>query len=269
MTSGANMVSWLLQTNLIDSIQLGQVYTALRSQGIPYQGCHVIPFDDNIQFLEPIPPHKGVIPYGSTKLTRIAEEQGWTGMFFDEETFRVDTCLKNRSDMLNSDADIMLVRDLHEKFVGIADDEVFFIRPVKDLKEFNGTITTAKEIRNWMASVDSGNFSFSQDSPVVVASPKNILAEWRWFVVGGKIVSGSTYKMHGQRLVQRETDQAVIDEAQGLADKWLPNSTVVMDVALTKDGPKVIEFNCFNSSGFYYHDIEAVVTAVTQYLEAK
>ena len=85
--------------------------------------------------------------------------------------------------------------------------------------------------------------------------------------VGGKVISGSTYKMHKQRLVQRETDRAVIREAQELADGWLPHDVCVMDIALTKDGPKIIEFNCFNSSGFYYHDIGAIVAAVTKYTD--
>lgn len=261
------MAQWLLQTNLIDSVQLSQICSALRQRGIFFQGCHVIPFQEEIQFLEPPPVRKDVVPYGSAKLSRVAEKEGWTGMFFDNELFRSDVCNINRSDMLNSDGEVMLVRDLQERFKFVADEEVYFIRPVKDLKEFNGTLTTAKEIRRWMSSIDSGNFSFSAESPVVVAPPKEILAEWRWFVVNHKVISGSTYKMHGQRLVQRETDANVIFEAQVLADKWLPNPTVCMDIALTKSGPKVIEFNCFNSSGFYYHDIGAVVEAVTNHVD--
>jgi hypothetical protein len=74
------------------------------------------------------------------------------------------------------------------------------------------------------------------------------------------------YRIRGQRLVKREVDADVIAEAQRLADKWLPNQTCVMDLALTDEGVKVIEFNCFNSSGFYYHDIRAVAEAVTNYV---
>ncbi|MBX9402363.1 ATP-grasp domain-containing protein [Lysobacter sp. BMK333-48F3] len=33
----------------------------------------------------------------------------------------------------------------------------------------------------------------------------------------------------------------------------------------TDEGYKVIEFNTFNSSGFYAHDIEKVVVAVTRH----
>jgi hypothetical protein len=56
----------------------------------------------------------------------------------------------------------------------------------------------------------------------------------------------------------RELDQKVIDEAQSFADKWLPDSCCVMDLALVDDSLKVIEFNCINSSGFYNHDVSKI-----------
>ncbi len=61
----------------------------------------------------------------------------------------------------------------------------------------------------------------------------------------------------------------VIEDIQKLADKWLPNPTCVMDVALVDDEYKVIEFNCFNSSGFYKNDINKIVMAVTNQLRNK
>jgi hypothetical protein len=245
------------------------VYDALKTNNIPYYGCKVIPFVDDIEcfWTDGEPTHNKIIPYGSSKLSRLAREQKWTGLFFDLSLFRCDVWNANRDDMLNSDAEFMTVADLEQRFAGVPDDEVFHIRPMEDLKAFNGTVTTAKEIRRWQHSDDSGNFSFKKTTQCVISPPKNIKAEWRWFIVDGKVISGSTYKMNGQRLVQREQDQDVIDEAQGFADKWLPDKVCVMDIALTQDGPKVIEFNCFNSSGFYYHDKGAIVKAVTDFVD--
>lgn len=265
------MATWLLQSNLLDPIQMGQMCDALKARDIPYYGCKVIPFVDDIEcfWTDGEPTHKKIIPYGSSKLSRLANTMGWTGMFFDLSQFRVDTWLANRDDMLNDDAQFMTVGELKDRFTGIPDDEVYHIRPMEDLKAFNGTLTTAKEIRRWRDSDDSQSFSFRDTTQCVVSSPKNIKAEWRWFIVDRKVISGSTYKWMGQRLVQREQDQKVIDEAQGFADKWLPDNVCVMDIALTDDGPKLIEFNCFNSSGFYYHDIGAVVQAVSEYVDRK
>ena len=102
------------------------------------------------------------------------------------------------------------------------------------------------------------------EKDVVLCNPKPIQAEWRWFIVNGKIVSGSMYRCHGQLRNIRETDPAVIEEAQALADMWLPFDTVVMDTAITEDSNdvKVIEFNCINSSGFYDNDVVAIFDAL-------
>ena len=263
------MVTWVIQTNFIDPIQISQIIDVLDSNSIPYVGVHLLPFTDELTLLGSLPEGNKVVPYGTCKLTRLAQLHNWTGMFFDEHKFRVDTWLKNRNDMLNGDVQIMTAKEAAVCFASVPADDMYFIRPVKDLKEFNGTVTNAAEISRWTKSVESGNFDVSEDTLVAISPAQKIHAEWRWFIVGGKVVSGSVYRMRGQKLVQREHDIDVINQAQSLADKWLPHETCVMDVAYTPNGVKVIEFNCFNSSGFYYHDINAIVLAVTKYLEGK
>jgi hypothetical protein len=257
------MVTWVLQTNLIDKDQTDAVAFAAKNAGADVIATTVIPFVDDIQ-MESEPVGKDVIPYGSTKLSRLADKHGWSGMFFDRELFSVPTWLKNRDDMLNDEVEIVSVADL-QNFKAL-DDDVYFIRPVEDLKAFNGTVTNAAEIRRWMSSVESGSFAFSTDTMVAISPAQTIQGEWRWFVVDGKVISGSMYRLHGQRLVQRSTGADIIAEAQKKADMWLPNQTCVMDLALTDRGVRVIEFNCFNSSGFYYHDIPKIVEAVTNYV---
>lgn len=259
------MVTWVLQTNLIDKDQTDAVAFAAKNAGAEVIAATIIPFVDDIG-METMPVGKDVIPYGSTKLSRLADAHGWTGMFFDREAFSVPTWLKNRDDMMNSDVTIMSVAELQG--FNRPDDEVYFIRPIEDLKAFNGTVTNVKEIRRWMSSVESGSFNFSTDTLVAISPAQTIQGEWRWFVVDGKVVSGSMYRLHGQRLVQMSTDLDIIAEAQKKADMWLPNQTCVMDLALTSEGVKVIEFNCFNSSGFYYHDIPSIVKAVTEQVRA-
>jgi hypothetical protein len=268
------MVAWLLQNNFIrnhDTDQVGIITRALDEKETPYQLVDVIPFSDEMTVVYSnnvsILPEK-TIPYGSTKLTKYAgRTQSWKGDFYVEETFRVDTWLRMRNDMLNSDVQIMTVAQAMEKFKLESSDSVWFIRPVKDLKAFSGTVTTAEEISKWMQSIDSGSFNFGPDAEVAISTPKTIKMEWRYFVVGGKIIDGSVYMIRGQRLIQRERDADVLAEAQAMADVWLPHETCVMDLALTNDGLRVVEFNSFNSSGFYYHDIPKIINAVTDYVE--
>lgn len=239
---------------------------ALKENNIPFVDVGVIPFSD--EFVSPLElSTKDVIPYGSTKLCKIAEKRGWTGLFFNRETFRTDRWNELRTDMLNSDAEVMTVREAMNEFKSRPKDSVWFIRPIEDLKQFNGTVTTGEEIVRWMGSVESGNFSFTEDVLVSIAPPKEILMEWRYFVVDRRVISGSSYRMRGLRLVSRENDPKVLKEAQRLADGWLPHETCVMDVALTDKGLYIVEFNCLNSSGFYYHDIRQFVEEVNDYFE--
>jgi hypothetical protein len=263
-------VMWAVQANLLNEERQQNVAMILKELDIPFVGLNVIPFSDDLDWLFEEPPsYSKVIPYGSTSLVKRAQARNWQGLFFNTNTFLVSEWIKNRDDMLNQNVDIMTVKQAQEFHSHHPTRTLWFIRPVHDLKAFTGMVTTSEEIAKWMKSTDSGNFNFNEDTLVAISQPKEILAEWRWFVVGGKIVDGSMYQHRGNRYKKHETDQAVIDEAQELANKWLPHETVVMDIALTNSGPKVIEFNCFNGSGFYDHDVPKILTEATKYLETK
>jgi len=259
---------WIIQSNFLDINQITPIVETLRANDIPFRDVGIIPFSD--EFITPLDvSDTNLIPYGSTKLSKIAEQQKWSGLFFDRTTFRNDVWNWHRGDMLNSDAKFMTVREAINEFANAEPDSVWFIRPVEDLKHFSGTVTTAAEIARWMSSVDVGNFSFDENVEVAISTPKNILMEWRYFIVGGKIVTGSLYRVKGMRKIARENDPAVLAEAQDRAKDWLPHETCVMDMALTDDGLRVVEFNCLNSSGFYDHDIEKFVLSVSDYFYNK
>lgn len=257
-------VTWAIQTNLLAEDQVRAVWAAAEKAGARTQEVVVIPFSDDLG--NEVPLLDGVvIPYGSTKLTRLGMERHWEGLCFDPETFRVNVWNENRNDMLNQHVRQMSVRECMAAMEDEPEDSVWFVRPVEDLKHFNGTVTVAKEIRRWMSSVDSGNFSFAAETQMIVAPPQTIHAEWRYFVVGGQVVDGSLYREAGQKLSKYVIEPELYAQAQALADSWLPHPTCVMDVAQTDEGLKVIEFNTFNSSGFYAHDIAKIVTAATEH----
>lgn len=255
------MITWAIQHNLLNYDQITAITEAVNKSKAKTVHVGVIPFTDTIEGVDQIKT-KYVIPYGSTGMTKRAKVLGWKGLFFNDATFRVEVWNKNRTDMLNHDSITTTVKGAQMLLNGVSGDEVYFIRPMEDLKAFNGTVTTKAEIVRWMDSVESGNFNFHPETEIVIAPPKNILAEWRYFVVDGKVIDGSTYKVRNQRLTIHETDKEVLEEAQRFADKWLPIDTCVMDLALTDDGVKVIEFNCINSTGFYYNDLYSIVKAL-------
>ena len=138
-----NNVTWAIQTNLINDINLNKIWYAVQQAGANVQELVILPFcydfDNDVPDMDGI-----VVPYGSTKLAKIAKVRNWKGLCFDDETFRADTWNKNHTEMLNSDVNFLKVKDIFSHYENVDDEKEMFIRPLRDLKEFNGTIKNAK-----------------------------------------------------------------------------------------------------------------------------
>lgn len=257
-------MKFAIQYNLMNEDQLHDVAKAV--EAYPHIFVGLIPFSREITANEPIE-GTAYIPYGSTLLTNLTAELGWQGLHFDITKLNYRNFLANRDDMLNDT--VMTVQEAVEYLSSWNPSVKWFTRPSEDLKQYSGTVMESGEIIPWfksmMAAVGGGSYYMPPETDVVLSTPLDISAEWRWFIVGGKIISGSMYKAHGQLRKLRELDQAVIDEAQAMADKWLPMDCVVMDTALVGDEIKVVEFNTINSSGFYDNDVDAVFKALWEH----
>lgn len=257
-------MKFVIQHNLMTEDQLRQVYEAVSKY--PHVFVGVIPFSREITCDEELI-GRDYIPYGSTLLSTLLLDRGWKGMYLDLKKMNYRTFLVNHPCMLN---DGVMSAAKAIKYLGTLDpNKEIFTRPSEDLKQYSGIVMKAGEIIPWFQSmieaVGGGTYYMPPETEVVICEPKNISAEWRWFIVGGKIVSGSMYRAHGQLRKLQETDPAVIAEAQALADIWLPHQCVVMDTALVGDEVKVIEFNTINSSGFYAHDVSKIFDALWNY----
>lgn len=265
-------MKFIIQHNLMSDEQLRKTLKAVQPFPRAYVG--LIPFSREITCDDPL---DGVdyIPYGSTLLTNLTAKMGWRGCHFDTAKLNYENFVRNRTDMLNGehifDAE-EAIRFLTNTMRG--GNQRWFMRPSEDLKQFSGYVDAASELAAHLRSMidshnrgEAGTYGISPNTKVVLSSPKEISAEWRWFIVGGRIVSGSMYRAHGQLRKQAENDAAVIAEAQALADRWLPLDCVVMDTALVRDEVKVIEFNTINSSGFYDNDVDAIFKALWEYHE--
>lgn len=269
-------MEFIIQHNLMNADALAAVSEAVKPY--PHQFVGLIPFSHEITSDAPLV-GRDYIPYGSTLLTTLALEYDWTGLYFDLGTFNYDAARIERyrfdeitgsdsSDMLNcSQDDYILTVDQAINFLeNNTKEDQWFIRPSQDLKHFSGQVIERTECIKWLKDAklcdSSGTYKMDGDMDIVLARPKKIQAEWRYFIVDKKIISGAMYRAHGQRVNLRETDDSVLAEAQSLANGWLPNDTCVMDLALVDSGLKIIEFNCINSSGFYGHDVNAIFRAL-------
>jgi len=56
--------------------------------------------------------------------------------------------------------------------------------------------------------------------------------------------------------------------AEETAKIWRPDDVYVMDVCETDDDLKIVEFNCFNASGFYNCNVGQIVRKVSCFVES-
>lgn len=259
------MAKFLIQDNLISSKNLHEITRGV--QGLPHVKVSVTPFTHEISPDWPLK-HKDWIPYGSVTITEIGHKNSWTGCYADLSEFNYQKATDNRKDMLNTGQIIPLVDAI--KFFKQQDPRsMWFLRPSEDRKQFVGQTINAMNAHEWledaMNCASSGSYQLPAHTPLVISEPKEIYAEWRWFIVDGQVVSGSMYRCHDQLKLERSLDTDLIAEAQCKADGWLPHPCCVMDLALTKKGLFVIEFNTINSSGFYDHDVESIMNRLYAY----
>jgi ATP-grasp domain, R2K clade family 3 len=256
-----SQATWVVQSNKIKTSQTLPLIQALRRLGEPFVDVAV-----NTENGLLVPPNpalgKNLIPYGSTHLMKVAQAEGWQQLYFDDAKFRVDAWLSSHPAMLNADAQVMTLTEA--KAIAHKRPQ-WFIRPLHDLKEFAGHVIGGSELAAWVTRLEFGDCEINGSCLVALTEPKSIQMEWRYFVVGGQIVTGSAYRFKGQPHQKRELEPDVLAEAQALADVWLPHPCCCMDVALCDGQTKVVEFNCLNASGFYDHDIDLFASAVSEY----
>lgn len=252
---------WAIQSNAVNLMQAEAVANAVIKCGGVAREVEVLPSSNKINFLIEIPNTLDIIPYGSTKLVELAIEKEWSGVFRNNN-FSVPIWNEKRQDMLNRDSVSMCAKELPAYTQDLSSDETIFIRPMIGKKLFPGQLVTIADALGWLKSGRVGKYAFTPETEIAVAKNKIILAETRWFVVDGKVIDGSTYRLRGQQVAIHDNNDNNLKEAQEFADIWLPHPTCVMDLASTDEGTRVIEFNTFNSSGFYHHDIPKIVKAV-------
>lgn len=261
-------IHWIVQNNLIREKTLKAITDVLSSEGISFSEVKSIPFSDELPELEQMGDIN--VFYGSTTLVMNAFRTfgSGKGIFYDPERFNMQRFLAEWGDkMLNHDASLLTFT----QFVALnkPNDSMWFVRPVEDDKSFSGRIMTFEEIRSLEAGLkDSNNPYLGPETLIVISSPKKIEKEWRLFVVDGRIISACRYVLNSELNVDKDDfPREMAEFALACITEFTPDSAFVMDIALCEGRYAIIECNCFNDSGFYDHDIPAILKAVQRLLE--
>lgn len=254
------MLHWIIQDSPYHEEGHYALKEILERMEIPHTEIKVVPFSHEL-IPEPECGNHAIV-MGSTTLARVAETRDWTPGVFTNEHFDYRSYMDHYgSYMLNSDAIICEFGSVDSPW------DRFFFRPTADSKSFGGIIMNAGDVDAWadsVKSIEEKNYTtIDSSTPVVVAPLKEIYREYRFFVVDGKVITGSMYKQ-GDKVIHK----TILDDsdkfAQKMADLWQPAEAFVLDIALTPKGFKVLEVNCFNSAGYYAIDVGKLVNAIME-----
>jgi len=161
--------------------------------------------------------------------------------------------------MLNADSEIVPFGNA--RWVG-----EMFVRPVHDSKVFTGRVFSADEFSAWQAQVkalgDDADTSLRPETLIQVTAPKKIHQEVRCWVVQGRVVTASLYRVGGEVRYSDVVEPRLIAFADQLAAIWSPEKAFCLDVCTTPDGLRIVEINTINSAGFYAADVQKLVMAL-------
>jgi hypothetical protein len=204
---------------------------------------------------------------GSYSMRHSAKKFNWYPGVFDLEPFTFEVQLGFwGSHMLNSGA---IVKPFGEVMLDDFTYDEMFIRPIHDSKVFAGRLIHKQDFFEWKVKVcvleeDDGS-SLRKDTLVQVCRPKKIFSEHRFWVVKGKIISSSTYKL-GHKVVYQSLPRDNMYEKFAIerVKEWQPHDAFVIDIADTEEGLKIVEINTLNACGFYACDISRLVQALEE-----
>jgi ATP-grasp domain, R2K clade family 3 len=260
------MIHWVIQQNLIRADELAGFRKAFETTRTDFTEVYAVPFSDKLP--DGLNSELFNIFYGSTTLINNAyrHPKFKKGVFYDDHTFLMQNYVLQWSEkMLNADA---IFTDLNRFLQTYTENKSWFIRPNEDSKAFNGTVMSLDEIKAWAKRIGGAETpELNLDKIVCFAKPKPIQKEWRNFVVNGKVVSATRYYVNGKKDVSTaDLPAAMLDFVEKCCEIYVPHSIFVMDVALSNGQYFIIECNCFNSTGFYGHDIQRIVEDINQFV---
>lgn len=244
-------MKWLIKPTLLESGKIKSIMNMLDAADIQYDIVHTlngVMYNSN---KEEYKFDKAIQNFvcGSYQLAKAVDKIQPSACFLlDDFSFKDWYKIFGAENMLNSSAQFAYPKDI------VWTSEEMFVRPLHDTKSFNGGIYNANNI--------------PVDVECMVAPLQEIQKEFRFFVLDGKIIGSSQYKMNGQLFASSLVDEDAKVFAQEMIEKFdFPG--YVIDIAVTNGKCSIVELNCFNASGFYEIDLFKFISSVIDYYEPR
>lgn len=248
---------YIIQDNLFREEGHAKLMNCLERFGIPYELVNVKPFIEDVDY---VTDRKDVFVFGSLKLARLSKNYGWNPGALITENHDYEVYSKYYKDnLLNYDSKVVKFgEDFEWKF------DQQFIRPCLDSKSFTGKVFDKEEWDSFRQRMldNQDDTTLRKDTLIQVAVPKKLTQEVRCWVIGGKVITQSTYRRGSFLVYDNMVDQDAIDFAQQMVDIFQLAEAFVIDVCLTPYGWKIVECGSISCAGFYDADMQKIVMAL-------
>ncbi len=211
-----------------------------------------------------------VVVHGAIDLvTRVQRAKVWTpGVFATVSNFACSSYFCHFGEfLLNRDYIMLPFAELSRRrdflFDTLAVDDTVFVRPDSPLKLFTGQTARRETFDGDLELM--GFYDFPRNALVVVSRPQEIVAEWRFVIADGKVISGSEYTRDGVFAPQPRYELQAHELAVRVASAgYEPDPVWVMDICQTSDEAyHLLEIGGFSFADLYANDKRAVVEAVS------
>lgn len=271
---------YIIQENIFKEPHYNLLVETMERLELSYQLVRVYPFVDKIVELKDIPDvldniddlpdiivdRKDVFLFGSVKMARITANLGWKPGSQINENHDFSVYSKYyKENLLNYDS---LITTFSTPLEWVVPRK--FIRPTKDSKAFTGKVYSKE---GWIQFVNDfkpqSDSILTLDTVIQVSSIKQIYKEIRFWVVNGKVITGSQYAIGGEVLYNKYFEPEAQEYAQSMVDIYQPADAFVIDVCLTENGWKVVEINCINCAGFYLCNMQKMIMELEYFFNKK
>ena len=236
----------IVQENCFNEENYNNLILALDRLNIDYEIIKLYPFLEEIKFKTN---RKDVFIWGATKLSRLAKNYNW-----------------NPGSLLNKNHDFNVYKkyyknhlfNINSKIIKFGDDynfpDGFFARPTSDGKAFTGQVFNKEDFLKFRERnlVDI-------NTEIQISGIKKIYKEIRFWIVKGKIITASQYRLGNRTLLDNNVEKEAYKFCKKMISIFQLANAFVMDLCLGEDGWKIMECGCINSAGFYKANMQKLV----------
>lgn len=255
------MVHWILETQV-----LPQLHVSLK-QVAEKRGHRVSEWNDDWSFRWP--PFKGqyILFHGSLGVSNDVEQNSpWSpGAFCNLNAFHCSHYYPAVGNFLiHQSWQATTINELvgtPTQFFGGSNQ--LFVRPDSPLKPFSGRVISRDNVT--LKALDHGFYYDEVDLPIILTPTQQVGQEWRFIVVGQRVITGSGYTADNRSGTDELTNGPAWELAETIAQSIQPPDPIyVLDIAESNGKLWLMELNPFSGADLYASNLDIVVEAVDE-----